>query len=182
MLLSKEDISAPSTTFPRRGVHRARAVSLQKVPSHRESCRTISLHVRLVTAFPFAAAPCGTSPTSAPVPEVGREQSCSREQREGEMSRTPGYRSAPETNTGMAAPTSLHHANSESASFPTRAVVILSLVMTINSATLVSLFPYVGMMVKELLSLESTNEVGEQRQGTSGWYSARPHSRTSYLA
>eukprot|EP00903_Cladosiphon_okamuranus_P017340 g15976.t1 len=40
------------------------------------------------------------------------------------------------------------------------AVVILALAMTINSCTMVSLFPYVGMMVKELLSLQSTNEIG----------------------
>ena len=45
--------------------------------------------------------------------------------------------------------------------FPTLAVVILSLGMIIHSYTLVSLFPYVGMMVKDLLSLETTNEAGE---------------------
>ena len=45
--------------------------------------------------------------------------------------------------------------------FPTLAVAILCLGMTVTSYTLVSLFPYVGMMVKELLSLETTNEAGE---------------------
>ena len=44
--------------------------------------------------------------------------------------------------------------------FPTLAVVILSLGMVIHSYTLVSLFPYVGMMVKDLLGLETTNEAG----------------------
>lgn len=45
--------------------------------------------------------------------------------------------------------------------FPTRTVVILSLCATLNSYTLVNLFPYVGLMVKELLALETTNELGE---------------------
>ena len=45
--------------------------------------------------------------------------------------------------------------------FPTCAVVILALAMTIQDYALVSLFPYVGTMVKGLLSLETTNEAGE---------------------
>ena len=45
--------------------------------------------------------------------------------------------------------------------FPTLTVVILSLCMTLNIYTLVNLFPYVGVMVKKLLALETTNELGE---------------------
>ena len=45
--------------------------------------------------------------------------------------------------------------------FPARAVLILSMCITLNSYTLVSLFPYVGVMVKQLLELETTNELGE---------------------
>lgn len=45
--------------------------------------------------------------------------------------------------------------------FPLRSVVILCLCMTLNSYTLVSLFPYVGLMAKGLLGLEKINEVGE---------------------
>ena len=44
---------------------------------------------------------------------------------------------------------------------PVRSVVILCLCMTLNSYTLVNLFPYVGLMVKGLLGLETINEVGE---------------------
>lgn len=44
--------------------------------------------------------------------------------------------------------------------FPTLAVVILVLCMTINGYALSNLFPYVGMMVKDLLGLETTNEAG----------------------
>lgn len=45
--------------------------------------------------------------------------------------------------------------------FPARMVAILSLCMTLNIYTLVSLFPYVGFMVQDLLGLETTNESGE---------------------
>lgn len=45
--------------------------------------------------------------------------------------------------------------------FPTRTVWILSLCMTLNLYSLVSLFPYVGVMVEDLLELETTNEIGE---------------------
>lgn len=45
--------------------------------------------------------------------------------------------------------------------FPARTVIILSLCMTLNTYTLVNLFPYVGIMVKDLLELETTNELGE---------------------
>eukprot|EP00903_Cladosiphon_okamuranus_P022385 g20588.t2 len=42
----------------------------------------------------------------------------------------------------------------------THAVIVLALANTVNAYAMVSLFPYVGMMVKELLGLQSTNEVG----------------------
>lgn len=45
--------------------------------------------------------------------------------------------------------------------FPTRVVVILGLGMTIHMYTSVSLLPYVGTMVSDLLSLETHNEAGE---------------------
>ena len=48
-----------------------------------------------------------------------------------------------------------------SANFPARVVVILSLCMTVNTYSVVSLLAYVGVMVKELLQLETTNESGE---------------------
>lgn len=44
--------------------------------------------------------------------------------------------------------------------FPTRAVLILALCMGVHSFTFVSLFPYVGMMVKECLKLDSIDEAG----------------------
>lgn len=52
--------------------------------------------------------------------------------------------------------------------FPARIVVILSLCATLNSYTLVNLFPYAGLMVKELLALETTNELGELVRTLSG--------------
>lgn len=45
--------------------------------------------------------------------------------------------------------------------FPVRATAILALVMAVHSFAFVSLFPYVGIMVTELLHLESTNKAGE---------------------
>ena len=45
--------------------------------------------------------------------------------------------------------------------FPALNVSILSLGMALNVYTLVSLFPYVGLMVKELLGLKTSNESGE---------------------
>ena len=45
--------------------------------------------------------------------------------------------------------------------FPARIVIILTLCMTLNIYTLVNLFPYVGVMIKDLLELETTNELGE---------------------
>lgn len=44
---------------------------------------------------------------------------------------------------------------------PAGALVVLALCMTLHSYTLVNLFPYVGLMVKHLLTLETTNEAGE---------------------
>lgn len=44
--------------------------------------------------------------------------------------------------------------------FPVRAVTILALVMAVHSFAFVSLFPYVGIMVTELLDLETTNKAG----------------------
>lgn len=87
------------------------------------------------------------------------------------MPTAQGYTAVPDAGAGI--PTTddaLRHASGdEGACFPTRAVAILTLGMTVNSYAMVSLFPYVGMMVKELLSLQSTNEVGEQRRdATSG--------------
>lgn len=57
----------------------------------------------------------------------------------------------------MAIPSS----SSSKQEFPTREVIILALCVTVNSYTLVNLFPYVGIMVKELMGLESTNEAGK---------------------
>ena len=56
----------------------------------------------------------------------------------------------------------------ESCPFPFRSVLILAFCMTVNTYTLVSLFPYVGIMVKGLLGLDTENEVGEwyQREQT----------------
>lgn len=45
--------------------------------------------------------------------------------------------------------------------FPTQTVVILGLCNVLNGYTLTNLFPYVGMMVKGLLGLDTTNELGE---------------------
>lgn len=45
--------------------------------------------------------------------------------------------------------------------FPYRAVIILVLCLTVHRYTFVNVFPYVGMMVKRLMGLSSTNESGE---------------------
>lgn len=45
--------------------------------------------------------------------------------------------------------------------FPVQTVTILVLCMTLNNYSLVSLFPYIGVMVMDLLGLETTNEAGE---------------------
>lgn len=79
------------------------------------------------------------------------------------MPPAPDCRAALAADTANPTAAAFHHADGGLKKFPTRAVVILALAMTINSYTMVSLFPYVGMMVKELLNLESTNEVGETR-------------------
>ena len=93
-----------------------------------------------------------------------QNKSCSREQRK-KMPTAQGYTAVPDADEET--PTTddaLRHAGGEETCFPTRAVVILTLGMTVNSYAMVSLFPYAGMMVKELLSLQSTNEIGEQRE------------------
>jgi len=46
--------------------------------------------------------------------------------------------------------------------FPTGIVIVLSLCMTLNTYSVGSLFSYVGVMVKHLLELRSTNESGEK--------------------
>ena len=74
----------------------------------------------------------------------------------------PEYRAAHATATGIAFPTTFHHADGEMTTFATRAVVILALANTVNAYAMVSLFPYVGMMVKDILDLQSTNEAGER--------------------
>lgn len=49
----------------------------------------------------------------------------------------------------------------KAAPFPLGPVAILAICMSLNGYALSNLFPYVGMMVKGLLGLETTNEVGE---------------------
>ena len=48
--------------------------------------------------------------------------------------------------------------------FPYGPVLILALCLTVNAYTLVNLFPYVGLMVKDLLGLSTINESGEQKK------------------
>lgn len=50
---------------------------------------------------------------------------------------------------------------SNASPFPRGAIVVLALCMAVHSYTFVSLFPYAGKMVTELLDLESTNNSGE---------------------
>lgn len=50
---------------------------------------------------------------------------------------------------------------SEPGPFPFGSVLILAICMTLNMYVFVNLFPYAGMMVKGLLGLHTTNEVGE---------------------
>ena len=45
--------------------------------------------------------------------------------------------------------------------FPRLVVVILVLCVSVNSYTLANLFPYVGIMVRQLMGLESINDSGE---------------------
>lgn len=47
------------------------------------------------------------------------------------------------------------------AAFPWLRVIILALCMTVHSYTLASVYPYVGVMTKNLLGLPSMNEAGE---------------------
>lgn len=61
----------------------------------------------------------------------------------------------------------------EGRAFPHGPVIILALALTTNAYTLVNLFPYVGMMVKRLMELPTTNEAGALREahlGQDGWY------------
>lgn len=51
----------------------------------------------------------------------------------------------------------------DQAKFPARTVIILALCITLNTYTLVSPLPYVGVMAQELLELETANEMGEMR-------------------
>ena len=48
--------------------------------------------------------------------------------------------------------------------FPYGPVLILALCLTVNAYTMVNLFPYVGLMVKDLLGLSTINESGEQKK------------------
>eukprot|EP00752_Nemacystus_decipiens_P004106 g3756.t1 len=84
-------------------------------------------------------------------PKTGRISNGKSKKR---MPTAQGYTAAPGADAGTTP------AGGEGACFPTRAVAILTLGITVNSYAMVSLFPYVGMMVKELLSLKSTNEAG----------------------
>lgn len=52
--------------------------------------------------------------------------------------------------------------DASTAVFPRRAIFALAFCMAVHSYTFVSLFPYVGTMVTELLDLESTNKSGER--------------------
>lgn len=62
--------------------------------------------------------------------------------------------------------------------FPARAVVILTMCLTINAYALCNLFPYVGIMVKDLLGLQTTNEAGiAPNDGPRNYILARLHSR-----
>ena len=45
--------------------------------------------------------------------------------------------------------------------FPRLEVIILVLCVTVDSYTVDNLFPYVGIMVKQLMELESIDESGE---------------------
>ena len=45
--------------------------------------------------------------------------------------------------------------------FPAKVVIILSLCMTVNTYSVVSLLAYVGVMVKDLLDLTTTNKSGD---------------------
>ena len=47
------------------------------------------------------------------------------------------------------------------AEFPRREVFILLLCVSVNAYTRVNLFPYVGIMVMQLMRLQSINEAGE---------------------
>lgn len=64
------------------------------------------------------------------------------------------------TRYGPAASAASGRGQSEPGAFPKREVLILCLGMLANSYNLSSLFPYVGMMVKDLLNLETVNEAG----------------------
>lgn len=54
-----------------------------------------------------------------------------------------------------------HRRGVEPHRFPAGTVFILTLAATVYCYTLASLFPYVGVMVSQLLSLDTTNEAGE---------------------
>lgn len=46
--------------------------------------------------------------------------------------------------------------------FPTRAIIVLAFCRAVNAYAFISMMPYVGTMVTELLDLESTNNSGER--------------------
>lgn len=51
----------------------------------------------------------------------------------------------------------LHHG------FPYREVIILVLCVSVHAYTLVNVFPYVGVMVMQLMELKSINDAGEEQ-------------------
>ena len=54
-----------------------------------------------------------------------------------------------------------HHDAHHGDGFPRRGVFILVFCVSVNVYTLVNLFPYVGIMVKQMMGLESINESGK---------------------
>ena len=49
----------------------------------------------------------------------------------------------------------------EQPKFPVREVITLTICVTTTYYTLVNLFPYVGVMVKDIMELDSINEAGK---------------------
>lgn len=52
--------------------------------------------------------------------------------------------------------------------FPYREVIILVLCVSVHAYTLVNVFPYVGVMVMQLMDLKSINDAGETRTREGG--------------
>ncbi|CAM9177422.1 unnamed protein product [Scytosiphon promiscuus] len=92
-------------------------------------------------------------------PREGKYGSNQQQQQQQQQQLVPG-KSGAGFSHGQQEPSSGAAKPSGKGPFPLGVVLLLALCMTLNMYSMVNLFPYVGMMVKDLLRMEPTNGVG----------------------